>query len=64
MSLKSFHLVFIAATLGLMGFLGLWARQQASAGAPQRAAEVCAAVGLAAGLFYLRWFLRRYRKLP
>lgn len=61
MSLKNFHLVFIAASLGLMAYLLYWARQRAMAGESQWLATAAGAGGLAAGLGYLRWFLRRYR---
>ena len=63
MSLKHFHLVFIAATLGLMGFLAYWSLTLTRQGLPQPLAGACAAVGLAAGLAYLNWFLRKYRAL-
>ena len=63
MSLKHFHLVFISITLGLMAFLGYWSRQMWSLGEPQPLAAASAALGLAAGLYYLGWFLRKYRAL-
>lgn len=63
MSLKNFHLVFIAMTLGLMGFLAYWSRSMALDGLPQPGAAACAAFGGACGLAYLAWFLKKYRAL-
>ena len=58
MGLKHFHLFFIACSLGLMGVVMSWARQQSSAGS-----MAAAAVGTALGLAYLGWFVRKYRTL-
>lgn len=63
MSLKHFHLVFIAMTLGLMAFLAYWSRLMWLDGAPQPGMAAASAAGLAAGLSYLAWFLRKYRAL-
>lgn len=63
MSLKHFHVVFIAASLGLALFMGYWARQMAGEGLPQPAAAAFAVAGASGGLLYLRWFLRKYRTL-
>lgn len=63
MSLKQLHVVFISMTLGLMAFLGYWAVSMQRAGQPQPSAAVTAAAGLVAGVLYLTWFLRKYRKL-
>ena len=64
MSLKYFHVLFIATTLGLMAFLAYWAAQRQLAGESQRSALVCAGAGFILGLSYLRWFLSKYRALP
>ena len=53
MGLKQFHLFFIASSIALMAFLLFGVHQQRGP----------AAVGLAAGLVYLAWFLRRYKTL-
>ncbi|MBI3551027.1 MAG: hypothetical protein HY077_00795 [Elusimicrobia bacterium] len=63
MSLKHFHLVFIACSEGLMAFLENWSRAQRSAGSPDCGAGWIAPLGIAAGLVYLAWFVRRYRTL-
>lgn len=63
MGLKQFHVFFIASSIGLMSYILLWARQQAVAGHPWPGALAAAAVGAAASLFYLAWFLRRYKTL-
>ncbi len=58
MSLKSFHLFFIATVLGLMAFASYWSLNAGSKGL-----LIVSAGGLAAGLGYLRWFLRAHRSL-
>lgn len=58
MSLKSFHVVFIAASISLMGFLAAWSGKQSAAGL-----MAVSILGLAASLGYLAWFLRHYRAL-
>lgn len=63
MSLKHFHLFFVAAALALMAFIAHWARAQAASGADQWGAALAAILGLAAGVPYLVWFLRRYKTL-
>jgi hypothetical protein len=62
-SLKHFHLFFIACSLTLMVFLTVWANGQAAAGQPWPAFKACAAAGGALSLAYLGWFLRRYKTL-
>lgn len=54
MSLRSFHILFITASLALMAFLILW-----SVRASQAWLTLASACGLAAGLPYLGWFLRK-----
>ena len=63
MSLKHFHLFFIACSEGLMAFLAHWSRLQHAAGRPDWGASVIAPVGVALGLAYLTWFVRRYKAL-
>lgn len=63
MSLKHFHLFFIACSLTLMAFLLAWTRVQAAAGQPWLGLSAAAAVGGTLGLAYLAWFLRRYKML-
>ncbi len=58
MSLKHFHLVFIAASMTLFAFIAHWFRAQASL-----PGMLASAGGLAAATGYLGWFLRRYRAL-
>ena len=58
MSLKSFHLFFIATVLGLMAFCARWAAGEGSKGL-----LAVSAFGFLGGLSYLRWFLRKYRAL-
>ena len=63
MSLKYFHVFFIACSEALMAFLAHWSRLQHSAGQPDWGAGVVAPLGVAAGLLYLAWFFRHYRAL-
>ena len=63
MSLKHFHLFFIACSEALMAFLGHWSRLQHAAGQPDWGTGVIAPFGAAAGLAYFAWFVRRYRAL-
>ncbi len=61
MSLKSFHRVFIALSLGLFAFLAYWAsgRNPAGLATPWLLWASCA--GLAATLGYLYWHVRTVR---
>ena len=63
MSLKHFHIFFIATALSLMAFIVHWARGQAASGADQWGVALVAILSFAAGLPYLIWFLRRYKTL-
>jgi len=63
MSLKNFHLFFIACSEGLMAFLAYWSRVQHAAGAPDWGASWLSVLGIAGGLAYLAWFARHYRVL-
>ena len=61
MSLRSFHIFFIIVSLGLLSFLGAWSVQRALEGSGwfNFALAFCSVIGLAAGLPYLQWFLRK-----
>lgn len=61
MSLRSFHIVFIVTALGLLAFLTAWAGRRVLAGADGADAALALAslTGLAVGLPYLLWFLRK-----
>lgn len=63
MSLKHFHLFFIACSIGLMVFLLTWTRAQAAAGQPWPGFAAAAWVGAVASVAYLAWFVRRYQTL-
>ena len=63
MSLKHFHIFFIVAAAGLMGFLAYWSSQRAFLGDGSWSVVPLFGAGLAGGLSYLRWFLRRHRAL-
>lgn len=54
MSLRAVHILFIATSLAFLAFLLQWAAR-----ASQPALAAAAAAGLAAGLPYLRWFVRK-----
>ena len=61
MSLRSFHIVFIAVANAFLAFLLYWAGSRyVQLGAPGALPLAAAAtLGLAAGLPYLRWFVGR-----
>jgi hypothetical protein len=63
MSLKHFHLFFIACSEALMGFLARWSFAQRAAGLPDSGGAIVAIAGAVAGLAYLSWFVRHYRTL-
>jgi hypothetical protein len=63
LSLKHFHLFFIACSLTLMAYLASWAQAQAAAGQPWPGFQACAVCGAALSLGYLGWFVRRYKTL-
>jgi hypothetical protein len=65
MSLRAFHLLFIALSVALCGFVAAWAMGQYRAGhdtsyAVAAAASIATAAGLAA---YARMFQRKTRNL-
>jgi hypothetical protein len=63
MSLKSFHVFFILAALGLLGFTAWWSSQRVAAGLDHGslAIELCSIAAFVAGVPYLGWFLRKAR---
>lgn len=58
MSLKHFHLFFIACSIGLMAFLLNWSKAHGANGL-----GVAAWIGAVASVAYLAWFVRRYQTL-
>ena len=54
MSLRSFHILLIAAALALLAFLGAWAGARGFS-----PLSWAAAAGLGLGLPYLYWFMGR-----
>jgi hypothetical protein len=61
MSLKSFHIVFIAASLGLCALTAWWGFGQPGT-LPMAMASFCAAA-LVGGTAYLGWFLKKHPSL-
>lgn len=65
MSLRNFHIFFIVTALGLLGFLLWWAGYRLIHGEDGKnlVFAVCAFLGLAGGLPYLGWFIRKSKNL-
>ena len=65
MSLRSVHILFIIACLGLMGFLAYWSGQRLlrSEDGVSHATMIVAVLGLFGGCAYLGWFIRKTRSL-
>lgn len=65
MSLRAFHILFIVTALGLLAFLTYWSGSRVVQGqdGALTALAVCAALGFAAGIPYLAWFIRKTRAL-
>ena len=63
MSLKSFHILFIAVSLGLMGFLTYWSGTRVMHGQDGLAHGllIFGVCGLLVGIPYLGWFVRKMR---
>ena len=61
MSLRSFHIFFVVVSLGLLAFLAAWSGQRVLEGAAgfNIALALFSVIGLAMGLPYLQWFLRK-----
>lgn len=66
MSLKSFHVFFIATAMALLAFVAYWSGRHLQMG-EDHGLKVLAAVsaaGLAGGIPYLGWFLKKSRSIP
>ena len=63
MSLRSFHLLFIAASLALMAFVTVWSGRQYLSGNDHLGSAAAAAALFLGGLAYLPWFIRRTKRL-
>ena len=63
MGLKSFHILFIVASLGLLGFMAWWSGQRWLSGenGASLALAAASAAGLAFGVPYLGWFVKKSR---
>ena len=63
MSLRSFHIVFILASLGLLSFMAFWSAARVMEGADSfsRILAGVSILGLLLGIPYLQWFLRHGR---
>ncbi len=61
MSLRSFHIFFVVTALSLLGFLAYWSGDRIAHGQDgvSHAMLACACLGLAAGVPYLAWFVRK-----
>ena len=63
MSLKNFHLVFIACSSALAFLLGAWAMTSPALAAGSRLGLACGAFGMGLALLvYEAWFLRYLRR--
>lgn len=65
MSLRTVHILFILTALGLMGFIATWSGHRLLGGEDgvNIAMLACAAVGLAVGIPYLGWFIKKTKTL-
>lgn len=65
MSLRSVHVLFIVTALSLLAFLGYWSGVRVYHGenSANRALAVFSAAGIAVGIPYLSWFLRKSKTL-
>lgn len=65
MSLKAFHLFFIATALALLAFTAYWSGDRVLRGEDHGllAMAVASGLGFLAGVPYLAWFLRKSRAL-
>lgn len=63
MGLRSFHVFFIVTALALLAFVAWWSGQRVADGTDSGslALMIAAAAGLAAGVPYLGWFLKKSR---
>jgi len=65
MSLKAFHIVFMAASILIALVFGAWSISQFRAGGhPLMLIVAAGSLAAASGMFvYARWFLRKLRKV-
>jgi len=63
MSLKHFHVFFIATVLALMAFLAYWSGQRALLNEGTWFPVVASIGGFILGPFYLRWFLKKHKSV-
>jgi len=65
MSLKHFHVFFIATALALLAFTAYWSGQHIAAGEDHglKVLEAGSLLLFTAGIPYLGWFLRKSRNL-
>jgi len=65
MSLRSVHILFILASLSLMGFLAYWSghRLLSDQNGMSRGLMCCAVIGILGGIAYLAWFIRKTKSL-
>ena len=65
MSLRAFHIFFIVTALGFLTFLAYWFGTQTIGGQNSQnlALAVSALVGIAMGIPYLTWFIRKNKAL-
>ena len=61
MSLRAFHILFIVVSLALMGFLAWWSGERLLRGENGLSWALASVsfLGLAVGLPYLGWFIRK-----
>ena len=66
MSLKQFHIFFILTSLALLAFLAYWSGQRVlyyGENSQNLAIMIVAVSGLAAGVPYLGWFIKKSKHL-
>ena len=65
MSLRSFHILFIVLSLGLLAFMVTWSGRHLLAGEDgvNTAMALSAAAGILVGVPYLGWFIKKTKTL-
>lgn len=65
MSLRSIHILFIVTALGLVAFLGYWSGLRVWNGENSMSMPLAVAslIGLALGIPYLGWFVKKTKSL-